>query len=133
MTTAQIDQARLLIDAHLQRQHRQALVDQQWRIDRLGVLTAHLLNALDETQVFDVLAQHLPEMGIPWAGIALFETEGDDRVAGSNMRLIPSQATLHFQSREFPPPDLIRAARVVSSAASPRDSHSMIGPPCLIR
>ena len=69
----QIDRARLLIAGHLQRQHRQSLVDQQWRIDRLGVLTAHLLSALDETQVFDVLAQHLPEMGIPWAGIANFE------------------------------------------------------------
>jgi signal transduction histidine kinase/AraC-like DNA-binding protein len=102
----QIDQARLLIAEHLQRQHRQALVDQQWRIDRLGVLTAHLLSALDETQVFDVLAQHLPEMGIPWAGIALFEAKGDDRVAESAMRLIPSQATLRFASREFPAIDL---------------------------
>ncbi|CAG0937109.1 partial two-component system, NarL family, sensor histidine kinase BarA, partial [Thermoflexales bacterium] len=94
------------IDAHLQRQHRQALVDQQWQIDRLGVLTAHLLSALDETQVFDVLAQHLPEMGIPWAGIALFEAQEDDRVAVSHMRLIPAQATLHFRSREFPPAEL---------------------------
>jgi signal transduction histidine kinase/DNA-binding LacI/PurR family transcriptional regulator/AraC-like DNA-binding protein len=102
----QIDRARLLIGAHLQRQHRQSLVDQQWRIDRLGVLTAHLLSALDETQVFDVLAQHLPEMGIPWAGLANFEAEENDRVAASIMRVIPSQATLHFQSRAFPAIDL---------------------------
>lgn len=101
-----IDRARLLIGAHVQRQHRQSVVDQQWRIDRLGVLTAHLLSALDETQAFDVLAQHLPEMGIPWAGIAIFEGEDADRVGASAMRLIPSQATLHFASREFPPPDL---------------------------
>jgi signal transduction histidine kinase/AraC-like DNA-binding protein len=101
-----IDRARLLIGAHLQRQHRQSLVDQQWRIDRLGVLTAHLLSALDETQIFDVLAQHLPEMGIPWAGLATFEGEENDRVAASRMRLIPSQVTLRFQSREFPAIDL---------------------------
>jgi signal transduction histidine kinase/AraC-like DNA-binding protein/ABC-type sugar transport system substrate-binding protein len=102
----QIDRARLLIADHLQRQHRQSLVDQQWRIDRLGVLTAHLLSALNEAQIFDVLAQHLPAMGIPWAGIALFEGEGDDRVAESAMRLIPSLATLRFASREFPAIDL---------------------------
>jgi signal transduction histidine kinase/DNA-binding LacI/PurR family transcriptional regulator/AraC-like DNA-binding protein len=102
----QIDRARLLIGAHLQRQHRQSLVDQQWRIDRLGVLTAHLLSALDETQVFNVLAQHLPEMGIPWAGLANFEAEENDRVADSVMRVIPSQATLHFQSRAFPASNL---------------------------
>jgi signal transduction histidine kinase/AraC-like DNA-binding protein/DNA-binding LytR/AlgR family response regulator len=116
----QIDQARLLIAEHLQRQHRQALVDQQWRIDRLGVLTAHLLSALDETQVFDVLAQHLPEMGIPWAGIALFEAKGDDRVAESAMRLIPSQATLRFASREFPPIDLVSLTNRVPAVSLDR-------------
>ncbi|HTP06922.1 MAG TPA: substrate-binding domain-containing protein [Anaerolineae bacterium] len=101
-----IDRARLLVADHLQRQHRQAIVGQQWRIDRLGVLTAHLLSALDEAQVFDVLAQHLPEMGIPWAGIAFFAAKGNDRMAVSHMRLIPSHAMLHFAGREFPPADL---------------------------
>ncbi len=121
MTRTQIDRARLLIAGHLQRQHRQSTVDQQWRIDRLGVLTAHLLSALDEAQVFAVLAHHLPEMGIPWAGIAFFEAEEDDQVAVSNMRLIPSQAALHFQSREFPPPDLIGLA---GAAATPPNQRA---------
>jgi signal transduction histidine kinase len=103
---AQIDRARLLVADHLQRQHRQSLVDQQWRIDRLGVLTAHLLSALDETQIFDVLAQHLPEMGIPWAGVTFFEGEETDRLATSRLHVIPTQRLLQFESRAFPPIDL---------------------------
>ncbi len=102
----QIDRARLLIGAHLQRQHRQSLVDQQWRIDRLGVLTAHLLSALDEAQIFDVLAQHLPEMGIPWAGLANFEGRRKRSRGRQRHARDPSQATLHFQSRAFPAIDL---------------------------
>jgi signal transduction histidine kinase/AraC-like DNA-binding protein/ABC-type sugar transport system substrate-binding protein len=102
----QIDQARLLIADQVQRQHRQALVDQQWRIDRLGVLTAHLLSALDEDQIFGVLAQHLPEMGMPWAGVAFFEAEKTDRLAASRLHRIPSQQIVRFASREFPPLDL---------------------------
>jgi signal transduction histidine kinase/AraC-like DNA-binding protein len=70
------------------------------------VLTAHLLSALDEVQIFDVLAQHLPEMSIPWAGLAFFEAEGTDWLAASRLHLIPSQNIVRFASHEFPPTDL---------------------------
>ncbi len=115
-----LDQARLAISEMLRRQHQQHVVDQQWQIDRIGLLTARLLTALDESQVFEVLAQHLPEMGIAQASLALFEAEGDDPVAWSVLRTIPaSTPTVRFRSREFPPADLFSSDQPFSQALLP--------------
>ena len=60
----------MAISAGSRRHHRKYVVDQRWTVDRIGLLTAHLLTALDETQVYHVLAQHLPQMGISLAAVA---------------------------------------------------------------
>ena len=98
-----LHQARITISAAMRQQHRQYLVDQHWTGDRLGRLTASLQTALDEPQIYEALAQHLPEMGIDTAWIALFEPEGDDPIAWSLLRAVtaPLQATI--RSRDFPP------------------------------
>jgi hypothetical protein len=59
-----LDWARVRISASMQRQRRQHVVDQRWMLNRLGVLTARLLAALDEAQGYEVLAQHLAAMGV---------------------------------------------------------------------
>ncbi len=103
-----LDRARAAISAAMRRQHRHYSVAQHWTINRIGKLTTRLLTTLDETQVFQVLAQHLPEMGISLASVALFEAEDDDPVAWSVLRGItaPRQAAIRFSSRQFPPPGL---------------------------
>ena len=47
-----LDQARIAISASVRRQFRQYVVDQRWTLNRLGVLTARLLAAVDETQIY---------------------------------------------------------------------------------
>jgi signal transduction histidine kinase/AraC-like DNA-binding protein len=100
-----LDWARITISASVRRQFRRHVVDQRWTLNRLGVLTARLLAALDETQVYEVLAQHLPAMGIPTAWLALFGAEGDDPAAWTTLRDITSleRPPLRFASRDFPP------------------------------
>lgn len=100
-----LDYARLAISAALRQQHRHFVVDQRWRIDRIGVLTAQLLKALDEAEIMQVLAHHLPQTGIQMAAVAFYEAEGDDPVAWSQLRLVlePERPPLRFRSREFPP------------------------------
>jgi signal transduction histidine kinase/AraC-like DNA-binding protein/ActR/RegA family two-component response regulator len=107
--TEWLDQARLTVSASLRRQFRQHVVDQRWTFNRLGTLTARLLAALDETQIYQVLARHLPTMGIHTAWLALFSAEGDDPVASTMLRDItsPDPPTRHFPSREFPPQGLL--------------------------
>ena len=100
-----VDEARVTISAGMWRQHRRYVVAERWTVDRIGLLTAHLLTALDETQVYQVLAQHLPEMGIHAAWVAEFMADGDDPVAGSLLRAVtpPGLAVQRFPSRGFPP------------------------------
>ncbi|MGD9316482.1 MAG: substrate-binding domain-containing protein, partial [Anaerolineae bacterium] len=108
-----LDQARITISASLQRQVRKQGVDQRWTLNRLGTLTARLLAAIDETKVYEVLAQHLPDMGIHTAWLALFGAEGDDPVAWTTLRDVTSfqqdhkEHALHFPSRDFPPEGLL--------------------------
>jgi signal transduction histidine kinase/AraC-like DNA-binding protein len=123
--TELLDHARLAISASVQRQFRRHAVDQRWVLNRLGTLTARLLAAIDETQVYAVLTQHLPAMGIHNAWLALLEAEGDDPVAWTTLRDITSleqdreQDALHFPSRAFPPQDLLPADRPFNLALFP--------------
>jgi signal transduction histidine kinase/AraC-like DNA-binding protein/ABC-type sugar transport system substrate-binding protein len=107
--TGFLDQARLTISASVQRQFRRHVVDQRWALNRLGTLTARLMAALDETQIYQVLARHLPTMGIQTAWLALFGAEVDDPLTWTTLRDITllDQPIHHFPSREFPPEGLL--------------------------
>lgn len=100
-----LGEARLTISAHMRQQHRQFVVDERWTSSRLSLLTARLLAALDEVQIYEALATHLPDMGIHTAMIGLFEPEGDDPFAWSLVRntINFAQEEIRFRSQEFPP------------------------------
>ncbi len=100
-----IDQARITIDEALMQQHRQYVFNQAWTINRIGALNAHLLTALDEKQIFEILASHLPVMDIQQAIIGFFETEGDDPLRWSDLHIISNGAQFRLRSltRQFPP------------------------------
>ena len=116
-----LDQARVAISAATLRQRQQLVVDQSWTDGRIGLLTARLLNALDETQVYQILAQHLPEMGIRTAAVALLEAEGDDPVAWSTLRTVTAaeQPTCRFRTRDYPPAGLCASEQPFSQALLP--------------
>ncbi len=103
-----LSEARLTISAAMQRQHQHYVMDERWTSSRLSLLTARLLTALDETQIFEILATHLPDMDIHTAMLGLFEAEGDDSVAWSTLRnaMNLDQEFVRFRSREFPPDGL---------------------------
>ena len=116
-----LDQARIAISAATLRQHQQFVVDQSWTAGRIGLLTARLLTALDETQVYQILGQRLPEMGIQTAAVALFEPEGDDPVAWSSLRTVTTaeQSVRRYRTREYPPADLCAGDQPFSQALLP--------------
>ena len=103
-----IDVARVAISAGSRRRHRKYVVDQRWTVDRIGRLTAELLTALDETQVYQVLARHLPQMGISLAAVAELAAAGDDPLAWSTLRLlVPGDPpVVRCATRSFPPAEL---------------------------
>jgi len=100
-----LDDARQMIIAHLQRQYRQYVANQLWTSSRLSLLTASLMIALDEEQIYKTLAQHLPEMGVQLAWIVLFGSEGQHLQAWSTAWNIIDlqQPPIHFPTQDFPP------------------------------
>ena len=126
-----LDRARIAISAATLRQHQQFVVDQSWTDGRIGLLTARLLTALDEAQVYQILAQHLPEMGIRTAAVALFEAEGDDPVAWSSLRTVTAvaeQPACRFRTRDYPPAGLCAGEQPFSQALLPLVSpHGQLG------
>lgn len=103
-----LNEARQMIIAHMQRQYRQYVANQRWTSSRLSVLTASLMIALDEEQIYKTLAQHLPEMGVHLAKIVLFAPEGEHPQAWSTAWNVIDldQPPIHFPTHEFPPPGM---------------------------
>jgi signal transduction histidine kinase/DNA-binding LacI/PurR family transcriptional regulator/CheY-like chemotaxis protein len=101
---------RIAISESVRRQFRRYVVDRRWTSDRVGLLNAGLLTAMDEAQIFEMLAEYLPQMGIDHTDVAFFEPEGDDAEAWSRLRpVVPHKKTdLRFPSRQFPPSGLYR-------------------------
>ena len=125
-----LDRARVAISAATLRQRQQFVVDRSWTDGRIGLLTARLLTALDEAQVYQILAQHLPEMGIRTAAVALFEAEGDDPVAWSSLRTVTAaeQPVCRFRTRDYPPAGLCAGEQPFSQALLPLVSpHGQLG------
>jgi signal transduction histidine kinase len=100
-----LDRARVTIDEALMQQYRQYVFNQAWTINRIGALNAHLLTALDENQIFEILARHLPVMDIQQAIIGFFEAEGDDLMKWSDLHVISggTQLRMRAPTRQFPP------------------------------
>ena len=104
-----LNEARQIISAEMQRQHRRFVMQERWTSSRLSLLTAELLTALDETQIYEILAKHLPQMNIHTALLALFEPDEDNPLAWSVIRDVvsPDAPPIRFLNREFPPPGLL--------------------------
>jgi signal transduction histidine kinase/DNA-binding LacI/PurR family transcriptional regulator/AraC-like DNA-binding protein len=97
--------AQIAVSERVRRQHRRYVADQRWITDRIDLLNARLLAALDEAQIFEVLAEHLPQLGVQHIEIVFFEAEGDDPVAWSRLHSVPERKEVHWHlpSRQFPP------------------------------
>lgn len=116
-----LDQARVAISAAIWQQQQRSLNTERWVTESIGRLTAHLLTALDETQVYQVLARHLPVMGIRTAWVATFVAEDHDPVAWSDLRAIrpADDGALRVASRAFPPAQLLSDEQPFSLALLP--------------
>ncbi|RPJ26103.1 MAG: helix-turn-helix domain-containing protein [Chloroflexi bacterium] len=116
-----VDQARITIDEALMQQHRQYVFNQAWTINRIGALNAHLLTALDEKQIFEILANHLPAMGIQEAAVGFFEGEEDDPFKWSDLHILSkgTQFQLRSLTCQFPPEGAYRNDQAFSLAVLP--------------
>ncbi|MAT43553.1 MAG: ATPase [Anaerolineaceae bacterium] len=108
-----LSDARLVISAHLQHHHQQYVINERWTTSRLSLLTARLLNVLDESQIYEILATHLPDLDIHTAMLVLFESDGENPIAWSILRnvLDVEQNPIRFKTQEFPPSEIIEESQ----------------------
>ncbi len=120
-----LDQARNAISERMRRQHNRYIIDQKWMTNRIGYLTTRLLMTSDETQIFEVLGNELPAMGLQHNSLSFFEADGDDPVAWSLLHAIPEKefSPLRFPTRQFPPEGLYPPEQPFSLALLP-----LVGP-----
>jgi len=104
-----LETARSTISIQAQKQYQHYILDERRISSRLILLTDRLLGALDESQIYDVLANHLPELGLHTALLATFEPDGDDPIAWSHIRdvIAVDRPPVRFASRDFPSAGLI--------------------------
>ena len=132
---ALLNGARVRIGEAMRRQHRHFVVGERWTMDRIGLLTANLLTARNEEQVFRMLAEHLPAMAIHDAWIAEFDPPGDSALpvpAQSTLRSLtaPASTSRRFATKDFPPPALFSPDEPFSLAllplVGPRGQHGYV-------
>jgi signal transduction histidine kinase/CheY-like chemotaxis protein/ABC-type sugar transport system substrate-binding protein len=88
--------------------------------DRIGEMTAQFFAALDTDDIYDVLAQSLPEIGIQHVAVALYEAQDSDPVAWSVLQTPHERDDpLRFATRRFPPDGLYPEDRPFQLAVLP--------------
>lgn len=120
-----LDAAQFTISEQMQRQYRNYVLHERWTSSRLSLLTDRLLDALDEEQIHEILAKHLPDLNIRTAMLAMFEAEESDLVSISTLRnvLDVQQPPIRFCSREFPPAGLFDEQKPFQLTLIPLVSH----------
>jgi signal transduction histidine kinase/DNA-binding LacI/PurR family transcriptional regulator/DNA-binding response OmpR family regulator len=98
--------ARIAINRSTRRQFSQYIIQQSWIGDETGLLGARLLAAIDEAEIFRILSEEVPSIGIRQVWVIFFEPEADDPVTWSVIRSHPASGRLRFATRRFPPPGL---------------------------
>ena len=114
-------QARIYLSEQMQRQYQQNKLDDRLQASHMGRLTAGLLSALDESEIFTVLQTHLPQVKIEHAVIGLFQPEEDDNVGWCYLRSTAKSTTHHprIKTKQFPPRELFSVERPFSLALLP--------------
>jgi len=103
-----LDQARLEISEHVQRETAHALLQHMDMLSELGLITSQLLAASDLAQVARILDANLPRVGIDHFLSATYIGDDDDPVA--RCRIVVSTGLPErrepFDPHAFPPRDL---------------------------
>jgi diguanylate cyclase (GGDEF)-like protein len=115
-----LHQARTLISESARRRYTRIQLQQTYFEEAMGRMTTKLLSSLEEDQIYSVLQEQLPQVGIRSGYIAFFEPEDGDPYRRSRLRHAPKESPpLWFETRRFPPPGLYPEGEPFSLAILP--------------
>lgn len=123
---AMLDEARVAIGEVVRVQHARHLIRQTAVAEQVGQMTVRFQAARDEAEVYRVLAESLPGIGIGSAVVAFYQAEGGDPVAWSELQPGHGLGEIQsrFLSREFPPRGLYPEDKPFSLALLPLSAES---------
>jgi signal transduction histidine kinase/DNA-binding LacI/PurR family transcriptional regulator/CheY-like chemotaxis protein len=115
------NEARKLVVGFMQRQYQQYLAYQIWTSSRLSLLSASLTTALGQKEIFKTLEKHLPEMGIKFAKIVLFNQTNKEEATVSTLWnvLDLNHVPINFPSDDFPPQGVFEEETATSISLIP--------------
>ena len=102
----------LRLSERLRRDGVRGLVQQIHAADTLGMMTTQLTTATTEAQIYQILAEWLPRLGISATHINFYEPRAGDPVAwcrGGSLANGGLSLNYHVASRQFPPAQLLNA------------------------
>lgn len=101
-----LDRVRLEISDQIQRQTTRSMLGYMDMTAQLGQLTAEMLAAMNIDQSAEILARHLPKVGIKNALVALYDEKGEEPTSHITVLFgagLPVGINgLRFESRKFP-------------------------------
>ena len=119
-----LHQARTLISESARRRYTRMQLQQTYFEEAMGRMTARLLSSLEEDQIYLVLQEQLPQVGIRSGYVAFFEPQADDPFQQSRLRVYQKDAPpLRFATRQFPPPGLYPEDKAFNLAILPLVFH----------
>jgi signal transduction histidine kinase/DNA-binding LacI/PurR family transcriptional regulator/CheY-like chemotaxis protein len=105
-----LDRSRLEISDQIQRQTTRSMLQHMEMMAQLGQLTAEMLASMNIAEDAEILARHLPKVGIRNALIALYEPDSEDRASRGIVLFgagLPSNCNgIRFEPRKFPIPEI---------------------------
>ena len=105
-----LDRVRLEISDQIQRQTTRSMIEHMDMMSQLGLMTAELLAAVNISESAEILARHLPNVGVKNALVALYDTDREEPASGAVVLFsagLPADSNgLRFEPRKFPTPEI---------------------------
>jgi len=122
-TTSLIDRVHLEISDQIQRRTTRSMIEHMDMMSQLGLMTAELLAAMNVSESAEILARHLPKVGISNLLVALYDNEGEDHTSQATILLtagLPGIAQgQRLETRRFPMPEIYPADESVQLTILP--------------
>jgi signal transduction histidine kinase/CheY-like chemotaxis protein len=101
-----IDRVRLEISDQIQRRTTRSMLEHMDMMAQLGMVTAEMLTATSVSEIAEILARHLPSVGIENILVAVYDQDSEDHISRATILLMAGLSGAlngqKFETRKFP-------------------------------
>lgn len=120
-----LDRIRLELSDQIQRRTTRSMLEHMDMMSQLGMVTAEMLTAMRIPELAEILARHLPRVGIENILVAVYDEDSEDRISRASVLFtagLPGMLDGHkFETRKFPALQIYPADKPVHLTILPLD------------